>query len=258
MSGSGGSGDWRFVKFGLLVTGRGEMEFLPDFFRAVMQTGQCSFQVIGRIQQLAPVSSSQRKAEMVGKRGQVFDKNEQMIGAVARRFIQEDADHFVLVIDDLEADHRNRAGEKFERYRRPLDALLGKNRWRAAVHFLRNMLEAYYLAHAQAVNDVLGTNLADYPEDVEDIQHPKGELKSQAPNYREVEHGAKIVHRLELDHVLSRPETCASLRSLVAWCYQAQGLPTGNRFCMDVGAYFMITGRQRVNPEAPRPSPSRQ
>jgi hypothetical protein len=49
------------VNFGLLVTGKGEKEFLPDFFRAVMQTRQCSFKVIGRIQQLAPVSSSQRK-----------------------------------------------------------------------------------------------------------------------------------------------------------------------------------------------------
>jgi len=44
----------------------------------------------------------------------------------------------------------------FERYRNALDAVLAtlQLHHRAAVHFLVNMLEAYYFAHADAVNTV--------------------------------------------------------------------------------------------------------
>ena len=62
----------------------------------------------------------------------------------------------------------------FGRYRSSLDTVLSKEQIpRAAVHFFVNMLEAYYLADTRAINDVLGTNLADFAGDVESIRHPK-------------------------------------------------------------------------------------
>ena len=57
------------------------------------------------------------------------------------------------------------------------------NRWiecPASVHFLVNMLEAYYFAHAAATNGVLGTELEDFEGDVESIRHPKNDLKKPA------------------------------------------------------------------------------
>lgn len=37
-------------------------------------------------------------------------------------------------------------------------------------------------------------------------------------NFDEVEHGALIAAKLNLDHVLSNPATCCYLRSLFGWC----------------------------------------
>ena len=56
--------------------------------------------------------------------------------------------HFGLIVTD--------------RYRRVLDTILSSSQSRrASVHFLVNMLEAYFFAHSDAVNSVLGTNLDD-------------------------------------------------------------------------------------------------
>ena len=36
--------------------------------------------------------------------------------------------------------------------------------------------------------------------------------------FREVDDGKEILDRLDVEHVLSRPDTCAWLRTLFAWC----------------------------------------
>lgn len=43
--------DWQFCRFGLIVTGRAEEDFLPRLFRSISASGRCSFKVIGRIDQ---------------------------------------------------------------------------------------------------------------------------------------------------------------------------------------------------------------
>ncbi len=49
----------------------------------------------------------------------------------------------------------------------------------------------------------------------------EAELKKRFPGFREVEHGGMILDAIDIKHVLSRPDTCASLRSLFAWCVRA-------------------------------------
>lgn len=109
------------------------------------------------------------------------------------------------------------------------------------------MLEAYYFADANAINAVLGTSEADHSDDVEEIRNPKAQLKKIAGDFDEIEHGKKIVAKLDVPHVLSRPETCAFLRSLFAWCCRAVGLGVTNAYCLDCGTYNILTGRQIAN-----------
>ena len=117
-------------------------------------------------------------------------------------------------------------------------------RWRVSVHFLVNMLEAYYFADASAINAVMGTDWTDHPGDVEMIGHPKNELKNQLKSFDEIEHGEQIVRRLDVPHVLSRPETCASLRTLFGWCWRALGMPPGEDYQLEHGVYFCTTQPQ--------------
>jgi len=62
---------WRFHRFGLIVTGKGEEQFLPSFFRSLTRGGQCTFEVIGRVGQRSPITSPKHRAKMVG-RGQTI------------------------------------------------------------------------------------------------------------------------------------------------------------------------------------------
>jgi hypothetical protein len=107
------------------------------------------------------------------------------------------------------------------------------------------MLEAYYFADAAAVNAVVGTQFSDFDGDVETIKHPKGELKRLAPGFNERAHGAEIVARLDVPHVLSRADACASLRALFAWCAKAIGAPMApDQYSFATGAYSEVTRQQ--------------
>lgn len=206
--------------FGLIVTGKGEREHLPKLFASLATTGVCDFRVIRRIEQRGPIVSGKRKLEMVGSGKTIPDKDSTEIGFPARGYLTADGCNFVVLIDDLEHDRRGQAQQVFDRYRRALDTMLpttGRKR-RASVHFLANMLEAYYFADASAVNGVLNLALGDCPEDVETIRNPKADLKRLCPGFDEVEHGGEILARLDVERVLSRPDTCAWLRTLFAWC----------------------------------------
>lgn len=210
-----------FLHFGLIVTGVGERDHLPKLFNSLMATGICSFQVIGRTGQRSPLTSSKRKLELVGSGKIIPDKDAMEIGLPARRYLGASPCHHVVLIDDLEHDRRASAEEIFNRYRLALNTILTvAQRPRAAVHFLVNMLEAYYFADAAAVNQVLELHppLEDYPDDVETIRNPKSELKQLYAGFDEVRHGGTILDHLDVAHVLSRPDMCAWLRTLFAWC----------------------------------------
>ena len=235
---------WPFFKFGLIVTGKGEEKFLPQFFRSLEETRRCHFHVIRRIGQRSPINSKKLSIEMVGTGKKIPNKDEKDIGLPARRYLADDA-AFVILVDDLEVKRASQATEVFRRYRETLDTMLSEpQRRRASVHFFVNMLEAYYFADAKAINAVLGTSLDDYPDDVETIRHPKGDLKGHHPGFDEVKHGEKIVAELDLPHVLSRPETCAALRTLFGWCSKAIGEPSTDDFQLKHGLYSDLTKKQ--------------
>ena len=142
---------------------------------------------------------------------------------------------FVMLIDDLEPNRSAQAQAVYDRYRLALNEVLPANaKSKAAVHFLVNMLEAYYFADADAVNSVLGSNLQDFDGDVETIRHPKNELKAQNAAFDPHQHGPLIVRRLDVEHVLSRANTCASFRTMFAWAAEATrytvALPEGRMF----------------------------
>lgn len=207
-----------FFKFGLLVTGETEEEHICKLFRPLAALGICSFEVIRRFDQRSPVTSPKKQLKMVGSGKIIPDKDAQDIGFPARNYLTQDSCSYIILIDDLEHDRRGIAVQIFERYRKALDTILLSEKERASVHFLVNMLEAYYFANASAINSVLGTSLSDHKDDVETIRHPKNDLKHIHTGFDEKYHGGQILDCLDVVHVLSRSDTCSSLRTLFLWC----------------------------------------
>lgn len=237
---------WTFFRFGLIVTGKGEREFLPQLFRSLMATRKCTFEVIGQIGQRSPITSEKRILRMVGSGKKIPDRDEQDIGLPARRYLTDRNHAFVILVDDLESSRSAQAKEVFQRYRGALDTLLTPRNlaWRAAAHFFVNMLEAYYFADAKAINSVLGTALSDHDGDVETIRHPKRELKELAGGFDEVADGGKILAVLDVPHVLSNPQWCASLRTLFGWCWKAIGETPSQQYQLAGGTHSAVTGGQ--------------
>ena len=207
-----------YFHFGLIVTGETERGHLPKLFKSLMATGICHFEVIRKIEQRSSITSRRRRREVVGTDQLIERKDELEIGLPARGYVNRSGCHFVLLIDDLEYDRRDQAQQIFDRYRLALDTVLDTLKHRASVHFLVNMLEAYYFADAQAINAVLGTSLSDYEDDVETIRNPKSDLRAEYQGFREIEDGGRILDQIDIERVLSRPDACASLRTLFAWC----------------------------------------
>ena len=211
-----------YVTIYLIVTGEGERDHLPELFSTLSATGLCHFKVLRKANQLTPRALS-RRLEMVGSRGSALPtKAESEISIPTRLCLRGHHDRLVLLIDDLEHARRDQAEVIFSLYREALDKLLiEKERQQAAMHFLVNMLEAYFFAHAQAVEEALGVDIDCHEGDVEHIRHPKGELKSRLGNYRERRDGGAILEHLKLDRVLADPATCTWLRACVAWLVEA-------------------------------------
>ena len=90
-----------------------------------------------------------------------------------------DVCHFVLLIDDLEYEpQRSGATRSLTAINYALNTLLNTLKHRASVHFLVNMLEAYYFADAQCDQRCLGNLLARLSQDdVETIRNPKSDLR---------------------------------------------------------------------------------
>ncbi len=79
------SSTWRFFRIALLVTGKGEEQFLPKLFRSLEAEGHCVFRVARRIPQLRPITSARKKEKMVGSGKLIPDKDEE-IALSARRY----------------------------------------------------------------------------------------------------------------------------------------------------------------------------
>jgi len=244
-------------KFGLIVTGDGEREFLPELFSTLTKYAGCSFQVITQIDQRGPVTE-QRRLKMVGSGRVILDKDETEIGLKARGFLKGNPCHFLILIDDVEHDRRPHLTAIRDRYRKAIDTMLSvEEQLRASVHFLANMVEAYYFSHNVAVNDAMGITLlaTDHNGDVETIRHPKNELKNLAKrlgrSFDEKQDGRKIISKLDVEHILSNKESCAFLRSLFVWCVKQltkncpiwdQGI--ASKYCLIEGIQAEITQRQ--------------
>ena len=106
------------------------------------------------------------------------------------------------------------------------------------------MLEAYYFADSQAVNSVLDTELDDYEGDVETTRNPKNRMKDLSAGFDALEDGCRIIARLEIVHVLSRLDTCSSLRTMFAWIHKAIGQPECELGQFLVGRYNEVTKGQ--------------
>ena len=246
---------WPFYHFGLIVTGEAEEKCLDKLFRSIAATGKCRFEVIRRVGQRSAITSEKRQLKMVGSGKKIPDRDATDIGLPARRHLLS-RPGFVVLVDDLEADRSDDIEQVLARYRRALDTMLKPDQARrASVHFLVNMLEAYFFADIETVNRVLGTNLGEHEGDVEEIRNPKADLKGHYPGYDERADGTRIVESLDIPHVLSRKETCASLRTMFAWIWRAIGEPRGEQFQLRDGRYFDVTRSQicalpPIGPEA--------
>ena len=251
---STGPPQWAYFRFGLIVTGETERKHLPKLFKSLMATRVCHFEVIRKIGQRSPKTSSGQNHTVVGTNQMIERKDELEIGLPARGYVNLSGYHFVLLIDDLEHGRRNQALEVFNLYRTVLDTVLNTLKHRASVHFLVNMLEAYYLADAEATNDALGTSLLNHAGDVETIRNPKSDLRQMYPSFDVIDDGGRILDQIDIERVLSHPDTCASLRTLFAWCVKV--LETySNHDCADFydkynlhnGILSVVTGTQLDN-----------
>jgi len=83
---------------------------------------------------------------------------------------------------------------------------------------IEDLLEEYAVGSLYNAVSGLDPPLEDYQGDVEIITHPKADLKRLYPGFREVDDGGRILDLVDIEHVLSRPDTCAWLRTLFAWC----------------------------------------
>ena len=246
-----------FIHFGLIVTGKGEENNLYKLFNSIEKTGVCTFKVIRRIGQKNPISSKKRLKELkiVGTKKNIPTKDAEEIGLPARFYLSKGKSYYLILIDDLENSRKDIAHEVYNRYREALDRILIKEKYRASVHFLVNMIEAYFFADAEAINRALKLQVPidDYNSDVELIRHPKGELKKIYKNYNEIKDCEKILDIIKIDKVLSKKDTCAWLRTLFTWCIYVIKkntyyiMPTPAPFCIDEGIYSIVTGKQLIS-----------
>lgn len=250
-----------FFKFLLFVTGESEKEHLPKMFDSLASSGICSFTVNRRLGQRDPVKSETHLAQMVRTGQKIPNKDFNQIGASARRLVDDNACHYIILMDDLEHSRTEDAPEVFLRYRNALDAALLSKKYKASVHFLVNMLEAYFWADPDALNRALGLEPPVLPlqTDVESIRNPKAELKRIFPAYHEITHSGLILDLFDLEVVLSNENTCGWLRSCVKWIADVlanypdgafySSLNLSSKYLLETGKLSEITSKQPVRPE---------
>jgi hypothetical protein len=249
---NGNSFPHEFFHFGLIVTGKGEEAHLPKLFKPLMADGLCTFTVIRRIDQRNPRIYHKHKPQKISTKKSRLDKSisipqkdVQDISIPTRQYLKKNPSAYVILIDDLEYERKEMAQQVFNRYRQALDYLLNENqKHRISVHFLVNMLEAYYFADTRAINSVLSTSMTDYEGDVESLRHPKRDLKKLCRGFDEIEQGGQILSKLNVEQILSHPETCASLRTLFLWCWKTMGVALTDKYQLLNGKLNEITQSQ--------------
>ena len=100
-------------RFGLIVTGKGEEESLPELFRVFMAKAYCVFSVIRRVGQRNPVTAPARLVRMVGKGQRIPTKDEEEIGLPVLLFLRRYPGSYAMLVDDLEGARRDVAAEVF-------------------------------------------------------------------------------------------------------------------------------------------------
>jgi len=260
------------VKFHLLLTGRGEREFITQFLRPIVkdqnevwtaQGGQfVDFDEVPEfIGQHSPNKLNLPALKVVGTHKKIPTVLEDKVSLKTWSWLRDDPHCFVLLIDDLESSRAHMAREIFMNYRAALDKALDTPalRARASVHFFVNMIEAYYFTHPEVVNDVLGTHLDEPVIDVEEIDHPKNELDARlktidsSKKFKEIDHGAEIVNRLDIERILGNPKTCRALRTLIGWCRHRLGAVFDDRWQLAHGEFHPLTRDQIPWPVSSRP-----
>lgn len=246
---------WQPVRIQLVVTGRGEAKCAANLVGKVIHAA-------GRaIHPLEAVAADQRPRKQIRNISKLLPaqagrqvptkRHLEVIRELGKRLA--DPAVICILIDDLEKGERQAAAAHFEYYRRMLDDIPAKNAAaRSSVHFLVNMLEAYFFHDVEATNQVIeGLELGRHDGDVEDISHPKNALENEIKQrigrdrgYRETDDAVKIVRHLNLETVLADPDQCRSLRTLVAWCWEQIGQERTDQFQLKGGAYWDVTASQ--------------
>jgi hypothetical protein len=248
--------NWAFYRFGLLVTGKGEREGLQSLLRQLNDDGHSMFKVVAKIEQLSPRSTQALVPLKITGKQQNLPRRDEEIALRVRAELQGNLD-FVILVDDLEQSRREQVEAVIDRYSAAGKLLLKVDeKHRFSVHLLINMMEAYFFADPQAVEQVLGVKVVSPDTDVEDIGHPKSVLKEQSGGvYDERDHAPQLLGALNLETVLGCPTTCRSLRTLVSWCVRAKKQLPSDRFCLAGGELYKPTSWQieelpPVHPEA--------
>jgi len=219
---------WRRIRIQVLVTGMAEKEGIHLLFRPLLSCGFITFEEPQKIDQLSPRSGD---LKITGTGKKILPTRDVQLGKIALQFLGNlgQESNILIIVDDLEYDRRAIAAAVFERYRSALDAFLmpkGLHR-RASVHFLKFMLEAYYLADPEALGKALSARYPDAPMqafenivgDVEEVRHPKNVIKSHVVSFDEIRDGNAILEELDVSKVLSNPDHCRSLRTMFHWCH---------------------------------------
>lgn len=240
--------EYRQIEFVVAVTGHAEEACVPTIVRKATES-LSSFVLVRQVRRV-----HQRPRSRIVRRGstkaQVLPDHVTLAREVPK--LVHDNNVFFLWIDDLEGGtDRPAARQHFDYYAQLLDkACHTPLRAKCSIHFLVNMLEAYFLADTSSANIVLGTNLTNHAGDCEDIKNPKGVLESAvkkldpSAKYDVKEDGGSIAKQLNLETILSSPDRCRALRTLVAWCWEAIGEPRDERFQLASGQYWDVTAAQ--------------
>ena len=158
---------WTTFHIGLIVTGNVEEQSIAKPLNRLFSKlcdeqdpPRCNvvFQVIRKIGQLTPRSKGHvsRELFMPGPgRKRIPTKDEELISLPARAFLSKHSgpgvESFVILLDDLE---RRELGQAFKRYREAFDVPNPNARDQFCVHFLVNMVEAYFLADPNHQSEV--------------------------------------------------------------------------------------------------------
>ncbi len=268
------------ITFGLLVTGKLEeggreggraQASLADLFRPIRNTGLCDLKVALRFNQWVPEKKEPPLTVRRSPEPKSLPTFKQEIALKVRGWLENGQNRFLIFIDDGERARAATIGEVFADYRSTITALLPEAQHpRVAVHFLVNMIEAYYFADPERASEALGWSIPRIGGDPEEIRNPYSDLIEAAGRLgkdygKKRETGERVLARIRLEEILKNPEHCGWLRAAVRWLVfslenatdQPEALEAfGFRqlFHLESGKIAPLTGAQAVLPRPARPA----